>query len=139
MCRSLQWAPMQRRLMLHCSIFVVADDARAGEEAKAERRLERKPAAPPGHHVDRQVRVLPQLELRRADKERAIGDRSQQNVARAKLENSAQLFGYTVFGKVVSGMDAVEKIRKAPTGPGGPFASDVPSTAQSILSAKILP
>ena len=34
--------------------------------------------------------------------------------------------GYTVFGKVVSGLDVVQKIGKTPTGPGGPFPSDVP-------------
>ena len=34
--------------------------------------------------------------------------------------------GYTVFAKVVSGLDVVQKIGKAPTGPGGPFPSDVP-------------
>jgi peptidyl-prolyl cis-trans isomerase A (cyclophilin A)/peptidyl-prolyl cis-trans isomerase B (cyclophilin B) len=34
--------------------------------------------------------------------------------------------GYTVFGKVVSGLDVVQKIGKSPTGPGGPFPSDVP-------------
>ena len=34
--------------------------------------------------------------------------------------------GYTVFGKVVSGMDVVNKIAKAPTGAGGPFPRDVP-------------
>ena len=34
--------------------------------------------------------------------------------------------GYTVFAKVVSGLDVVQKIGKTPTGPGGPFPSDVP-------------
>ena len=34
--------------------------------------------------------------------------------------------GYTVFAKVVSGLDVVQKIGKSPTGPGGPFPSDVP-------------
>jgi hypothetical protein len=41
-----------------------------------------------------------------------------------------QLFGYTVFGKVVSGMD-VEKIKSTPTGAGGPFPTDVPKTPNS--------
>src|SRR6516162_7504341 len=35
-------------------------------------------------------------------------------------------YGYTVFGKVVSGMDVVNKIAAAPTGRGGPFPTDVP-------------
>ena len=37
-----------------------------------------------------------------------------------------QGYGYTVFGKVVPGMDVVDKIAKAPTGAGGPFPKDVP-------------
>jgi cyclophilin family peptidyl-prolyl cis-trans isomerase len=36
-------------------------------------------------------------------------------------------YGYTVFGKVVSGMDVVDKIAKSPTGRGGPFPTDVPT------------
>jgi peptidyl-prolyl cis-trans isomerase A (cyclophilin A) len=47
-------------------------------------------------------------------------------------------FGYTVFGKVVSGMDVVEKIRRTPTGSGGPFGSDVPRTPITITSATVL-
>lgn len=35
-------------------------------------------------------------------------------------------YGYAVFGKVVSGMDVVEKIAHVSTGPGGPFERDVP-------------
>ena len=35
-------------------------------------------------------------------------------------------WGYAVFGKVVEGMDVVDKIRKVPTGPGGMFPKDVP-------------
>jgi peptidyl-prolyl cis-trans isomerase B (cyclophilin B) len=38
----------------------------------------------------------------------------------------AQGYGYTVFGKVVDGMDVVNKIAVAPTGSGGPFPKDVP-------------
>ena len=37
-----------------------------------------------------------------------------------------QGYGYTVFGKVVAGMDVVDRIAKAPTGAGGPFGKDVP-------------
>jgi peptidyl-prolyl cis-trans isomerase A (cyclophilin A) len=61
-----------------------------------------------------------------------------ENVARAQLERAPQLFGYTVFGKVVSGMDVVEKIKATPTGPGGPFPSDVPRTPVVIRSATLL-
>ena len=37
-----------------------------------------------------------------------------------------QGYGYTVFGKVVEGMDVVNKIAITPTGAGGPFPKDVP-------------
>jgi len=47
-------------------------------------------------------------------------------------------YGYTVFGKVVSGMDTIDKIAALPTGPGGPFGSDVPKTQVVITSATIV-
>ncbi len=37
-----------------------------------------------------------------------------------------QGYGYTVFGKVVDGMDVVNKIAVTPTASGGPFPKDVP-------------
>ena len=46
--------------------------------------------------------------------------------------------GYTVFGKVVSGMDVVDKIAKGPTGPGGPFPKDVPAEKVIIKSAVVV-
>ena len=49
-----------------------------------------------------------------------------------------QGWGYAVFGKVVSGMDTVEKIRNVPTGASGPFPSDVPQKQVVIQSARIL-
>jgi len=60
------------------------------------------------------------------------------NVPRADLLNANKLFGYTVFGRVVSGMDVVEKIKATPTGPGGPFGSDVPKTPVLINSATLV-
>jgi peptidyl-prolyl cis-trans isomerase A (cyclophilin A) len=45
--------------------------------------------------------------------------------------NSPQLFGYTVFGKVVSGMDVIEKIKTTPTGPAAPSRTDVPKSRWS--------
>jgi peptidyl-prolyl cis-trans isomerase A (cyclophilin A) len=57
-----------------------------------------------------------------------------ENVPRENLLNALQLFGYTVFGKVTSGMDVVNKIRATPTGMGGPFRTDVPKTPVLILS-----
>ncbi|MDO5086414.1 MAG: peptidylprolyl isomerase [Comamonadaceae bacterium] len=62
----------------------------------------------------------------------------QKDIPRKNVENHPALFGYTVFGKVVSGMDTVEKIRNAPTGPGGPFPSDAPKKQIVIESAKLL-
>ncbi len=56
----------------------------------------------------------------------------------AFLDPSFQSFGYTVFGQVVSGMDVVHKIKSIPTGPGGPFRSDVPRTPVIIQSATLL-
>jgi cyclophilin family peptidyl-prolyl cis-trans isomerase len=46
--------------------------------------------------------------------------------------------GYAVFGKVVSGMDVVNKIAKTPTGAGGPFPRDVPQQAVVIESATLV-
>ena len=50
-----------------------------------------------------------------------------------------QGYGYTVFGKVVSGMDVVNKIAKAPTGAGGPFPTDVPVEKVIVNKAVVLP
>jgi peptidyl-prolyl cis-trans isomerase A (cyclophilin A) len=61
------------------------------------------------------------------------------NVPRARLLAAAQLYGYTVFGKVVSGMEVVNKIKAVPTGAGGPFPSDVPKTPIIIQSATQVP
>ena len=55
----------------------------------------------------------------------------------AFLDPTPQKPGYTVFGKVVSGMDVVNKIKATPTGAGGPFPSDVPRTPIVIRSAEI--
>ena len=60
-------------------------------------------------------------------------------VDNAFLDPTAPQFGYTVFGKVISGMDVVEKIKATPTGAGGPFRSDVPKTPVIILSISLEP
>ncbi|NBY68877.1 MAG: peptidylprolyl isomerase [Betaproteobacteria bacterium] len=61
-----------------------------------------------------------------------------ENVPRENLLNALQLFGYTVFGKVTSGMDVVDKIKSTPTGMGGPFRTDVPKTPVVILSITLV-
>jgi peptidyl-prolyl cis-trans isomerase A (cyclophilin A) len=48
-------------------------------------------------------------------------------------------WGYAVFGRVVSGMDVVDRIKATPTGPGGPFPRDVPVTPVVIQSIEVLP
>ena len=51
---------------------------------------------------------------------------------------SGQGWGYVAFGKVVSGMEVVNKIKMTPTGAGGPFPSDVPQTQVVIQSASLV-
>ena len=43
-----------------------------------------------------------------------------------------QGWGYAAFGRVVDGMDTVDRIAALQTGPGGPFPSDVPKEAVFI-------
>ncbi len=66
------------------------------------------------------------------------GGRVYENTPRAQLINAPQLYGYTVFGKIVSGMDVVNKIKGLPTGAGGPFPTDVPKTPIVIKSATLI-
>ena len=61
-----------------------------------------------------------------------------ENVPRENLLNALQLFGYTVFGKVTSGMEVVDNIRATPTGMGGPFRTDVPKTPVVIQSITLV-
>jgi len=51
---------------------------------------------------------------------------------------TAQGWGYVAFGKVISGMDVINKIKQMPTGAGGPFPSDVPQTQVVIQSAVLV-
>ena len=53
------------------------------------------------------------------------------NNDRLDAANSRDGNGYAVFGKVVSGMDVVDKIRATPTGSKGPY-DDVPTTPITI-------
>ena len=56
----------------------------------------------------------------------------------AFLDPSERDFGYTVFGKVTSGMDVIQKIKAVPTGPAGPFGSDAPKAPILINSATLV-
>jgi peptidyl-prolyl cis-trans isomerase A (cyclophilin A) len=47
-------------------------------------------------------------------------------------------WGYAVFGKVVQGLDIVQKIARVPTGNSGPH-QNVPTTPVLIESVKLLP
>ncbi|MEO8549044.1 MAG: peptidylprolyl isomerase [Kofleriaceae bacterium] len=48
----------------------------------------------------------------------------------------AQGWGYTVFGKVIDGLDVVDKIKAVKTGPAGPFQKDAPQQPIVIESIK---
>lgn len=43
-----------------------------------------------------------------------------------RVTDLGPIHGYTVFGRVVEGMDVVDAIGAVETGPGGPFDSEVP-------------
>jgi cyclophilin family peptidyl-prolyl cis-trans isomerase len=51
---------------------------------------------------------------------------------------TAALAGFCVFGRVVEGMDVVDRIRVVPTGAKPPLAADVPVTPVLVESAKAL-
>ena len=55
---------------------------------------------------------------------------------RLNAANSPDGNGYAVFGKVVSGMDVVDKIRDVPTASKGPYG-DVPTTPVTINKATL--
>ena len=64
------------------------------------------------------------------------------NVADNKFLNfrdpSPAGIGYTAFGKVIEGMEVVEKIAKTPTAAGGPFPRDVPIERVVIKTATVV-
>jgi len=58
----------------------------------------------------------------------------------ASLNRSARNPGYTVFGRVKDGMAVLDNIAALPTGPAGPFSSDVTNPLIAVTSmARIVP
>lgn len=55
----------------------------------------------------------------------------------APLNHGVRDYGYAVFGKVTRGMNVVDAIAAVPTGPQGPFSSDVPRDAVIIESIRV--
>jgi peptidyl-prolyl cis-trans isomerase A (cyclophilin A) len=53
-------------------------------------------------------------------------------------DQSGLTWGYTVFGKVVKGMDVIDKIAALPTRAQGPFVGDVPNPLVIIESARVV-
>jgi len=47
-------------------------------------------------------------------------------------------WGYTVFGRVVQGMDVIDRIGETPTGATGEFKSDAPLKPVVIIKAEVL-
>lgn len=75
---------------------------------------------------------------RTADKDSATSQFFINVADNAFLDHGQRDFGYAVFGKVVKGMDVVDKIAQTATKDTGPF-QNVPVKPIVILSAKVLP
>ena len=54
------------------------------------------------------------------------------------LDPSARRWGYAVFGRVVEGMEVVDKIAKIETGAGGPFPAEVPQKPVIVHSMRVI-
>lgn len=54
------------------------------------------------------------------------------------LDPQPSRWGYAVFGRVVEGMDVLDKIAALPTGPAGPFPSDAPQSPVLIERARVV-
>jgi len=56
----------------------------------------------------------------------------------ADLDPLPTRWGYAVFGRVIDGMDVVDRISVSPTGPMGPFKQDAPLQAVVIQKIELL-
>jgi hypothetical protein len=62
------------------------------------------------------------------------------NVAdNADLDPLPTRWGYAVFGRVVEGMEVVDRISVSPTGSSGPFKQDAPLAPVVIHKVEIVP
>jgi peptidyl-prolyl cis-trans isomerase A (cyclophilin A)/peptidyl-prolyl cis-trans isomerase B (cyclophilin B) len=59
-------------------------------------------------------------------------------VDNAELDPVATRWGYAVFGRVVQGMDVIDRIGETPTGAAGPFKSDSPLKPVIIEKIEII-
>ncbi|MDR3430481.1 MAG: peptidylprolyl isomerase A [Rouxiella aceris] len=75
---------------------------------------------------------------RTADKDSATSQFFLNVADNAFIDHGQRDFGYAVFGKIVKGMDVVDKISSVKTDNVGPY-QNVPSTPIVLLSAKVLP
>ena len=75
---------------------------------------------------------------RTADKDSATSQFFINVADNAFLDHGQRDFGYAVFGKVIKGMDVVDKMSQVKTDNVGPY-QNVPTTPIVILSAKVLP
>lgn len=55
-----------------------------------------------------------------------------------RLDPRPDRWGYAVFGRVVSGMNVVDRIAAVPTGPAGPFAKNAPQVPVVIKKMELI-
>ena len=89
----------------------------------------------PDYALDRELKnCMPMLEQLKLDGKVAKDGTCSDYVSNRhkSLELVHVNWGYAVFGRVIKGMDIVDRIRAVETGPGGPFPKDVPREAVMI-------
>jgi peptidyl-prolyl cis-trans isomerase B (cyclophilin B) len=105
-------------------------------------KYEKKPTQPPvANEADNGLKnVRGSVAMARTNEPHSATSQFFVNVVDNKfLDHSAkdsQGWGYTVFGKVIEGMDTVDKIKAVETGAQASFAKDAPKSAVSITSVR---